>query len=362
MIVKRRHALALLGGTLLPARPALAQAREFVDSAKRKITLSAQVSRVFVAGPPASVLAYVLARDAMVGWIRQPSPAEKEFLAAPARDLPETGRLTGRGDTVSLERLVAAKPDLVLDFGSTADTYVSLADRVQSQTGIPYALIDGRFAATSASLKLAAEMLGRQARGAELAAFADKTFAQVDEVIARIPADKRPRVYLARGPEGLETGARGSINTEIIERVGAINVVEGIGGRGNIATASLEQIIAWQPDTIVTMDRAFFDLGRQQAGLERGACRQGRQGPSCAEPAVGLDRCAAVAQPSDRAQLAAAGVLFRRSEDRHPRGYACFLQPVLRRDAERGPARPTARWHCTLTTCRARPSWSRRCS
>jgi iron complex transport system substrate-binding protein len=269
MTLKRRHALALLGSTLLLARPAMAQTRELLDSAKRKISLPAQVSRVFVAGPPASVLAYVLAREAMVGWIRQPSPAEKEFLTAPARDLPETGRLTGRGDTVSLERLVAAKPDLVLDFGSTTDTYVSLADRVQSQTGIPYALIDGRFAPTSASLKLAAEMLGRQVRGAELATYADKTFALVDEVIARVPADKRPRVYLARGSEGLETGARGSINTEIIERVGAINVVEGIGGRGNIATASLEQIIAWQPDIVVTMDRAFFESVKSKPGWDQ---------------------------------------------------------------------------------------------
>ena len=70
----------------------------------------------------------------------------------------------------------------------------------------------------------------------------------VDAVLARVPADKRPRVYLARGPEGLETGGRGSINTEIIERVGGINVAEGLGGRGNIANASLEQMIAWPPD------------------------------------------------------------------------------------------------------------------
>lgn len=266
--MRRRQALALLGGSLL-ARPALGQTRELVDSAGRRIALPAQVSRVFVAGPPASVLAYVLARETMVGWVRLPSPAEKEFLAAPARDLPETGRLTGRGDTVSLERLVAAKPDLVLDFGSTSGTFVSLADRVQSQTGIPYALIDGRFAATSASLKLAAGMLGRPARGAELAAYADKTFALVDEVIARVPADKRPRAYLARGPEGLETGARGSINTEIIERAGATNVVEGIGGRGNIATASLEQIIAWQPDIVVTMDRAFFQSVKGKPGWDQ---------------------------------------------------------------------------------------------
>ncbi len=257
--MKRRSALALLGAGLL-ARPALAQAtRTLVDSTGRKITLPARIERVFVAGPPASVLAYTLARDAMVGWVvRTPSPVEKEFLAAPARDLPETGRLTGRGDTVSLERLVAAKPDMVLDFGSTSDTFVSLANRVQEQTGIPYALIDGRFAATTTSLKLAAEMLGRTERGAALAAYAEAAFAQVDGVLARVPTDKRPRVYLARGPEGLETGSRGSINTEIIERAGAVNVAEGMGG-GNISNASLEQIIAWQPDIVVTLDRGFFN-------------------------------------------------------------------------------------------------------
>jgi iron complex transport system substrate-binding protein len=266
--MRRRHALALLGSSVL-ARPARAETRTIVDSARRTVTLPAKVDTVFVAGPPASVLAYVLARDAMVGWIRRPSPGEKEFLAAPARDLPETGRLTGRGDTVSLERLVAAKPDLVLDFGSTTPTYVSLADRVQSQTGIPYVLIDGRFATTAESLKLAADVLGRPQRGAELAAYVGRTFAAVDAVLARVPADQRPRAYLARGPEGLETGARGSINTEIIERVGAVNVVEGIGGRGNIATASMEQLIAWQPEIVVTMDRAFFDGVKAKPGWDQ---------------------------------------------------------------------------------------------
>src|SRR5262249_20082241 len=192
-------------------------------------------------------------------WVRDPSAAEKQYLVPAVRDLPETGRLTGRGDTVSLERLVAAKPDLVLDFGSMAETYVSLANRVQDQTGIPYVLIDGTFAATPESLRLAAGIIGRAARGEELATYTEKTFAMVDSVLAKVPADKRPRVYLARGPEGLETGARGSINTEIIERVGAVNVVEGLGGRGNTGNASLEQIVAWQPDTIITMDRRFFD-------------------------------------------------------------------------------------------------------
>lgn len=263
--MKRRDALALLGAGLI-ARPAFAQTRTIVDSAGRTVALPARIDRLFVAGPPASVLAYALARDAMVGWVRTPSPTEKEFLAAPARDLPETGRLTGRGDTVSLERLVTTRPDMVLDFGSISETFVSLANRVQSQTGIPYALIDGRFAATTASLKLAGDMLGRAERAAALAAYAEASFALVDRVLARVPIDRRPRVYLARGAEGLETGSRGSINTEIIERAGAINVAEGLGGSGNTSNASLEQVIAWQPDVIVTLDRAFFANVKSKPG------------------------------------------------------------------------------------------------
>lgn len=263
--IDRRAALALLGAGLL-ARPSWAQGRTITDSAGRKVVVPDRIDRVFVAGPPASVLLYTLAPDAMVGWIRQPTAAEKEFLTAPALDLPETGRLTGRGDTVSLERLVAAKPNLVVDFGSVTETYVSLANRVQEQTGIPYVLIDGSFSATPASLRLAGGILDRAGRAATLAAYAEKTFALVDAVLARVPADKRPRVYLARGREGLETGGRGSINTEIIERVGGVNVAEGLGGRGNTANASLEQIIAWQPDVIITLDRAFHQGVKTKPG------------------------------------------------------------------------------------------------
>ena len=157
----------------------------------------------------------------------------------------------------------------MVDFGSLTDTFVSLANRVQEQTGIPYVLIDGAFAATPASLRLAGDVLGRPARGAELAGHADKTFALVDDVLARVPASKRPRVYLARGPEGLETGGRGSINTEIIERAGGINVAEGLGGRGNTTNASLEQVIAWQPDVIVTLDRAFVQGVKNKPGWDQ---------------------------------------------------------------------------------------------
>jgi iron complex transport system substrate-binding protein len=245
----------LVGLFVFAANPAFA--RNVTDSAGRTVEVPDKISRVFAAGPPASVLLYVLAPEDMIGWVRTPRDAEKAYLLPRVRDLPETGRLTGRGDTLNLERLIAEKPDLIIDFGSITDTYRTLADRVQSQTGIPYLLIDGRFENTPTALRLLADILGVGDRGETLARAAEETFARVDRVLADVPMDKRPRVYLARRPEGLETGSRGSINTEIIERSGAINVVEGLREKGGIVTVSPEQLIAWAPNTIITLDRSF---------------------------------------------------------------------------------------------------------
>ena len=212
-------------------------ARTVTDSAGRQVAIPDTVTRVFAAGPPASTLLYVLAPQAMIGWVRAPREAEKPFLLPAVRDLPELGRLTGRGDTLNLERLIAAKPDLVIDFGSINDTYRSLADRVQAQTGIPYLLIDGRFENTPAALRLSRESSASRSAARRWRERRRRPSPTVDAVVASVPAAKRPRVYLARGPEGLETGTRGSINTEIIERAGGVNVARACAKRAGSSTS-----------------------------------------------------------------------------------------------------------------------------
>ncbi|KGM32606.1 ABC transporter substrate-binding protein [Inquilinus limosus] len=256
-MLRRRGALAALIALLALAVAPAGQARTVTDSAGRQVEIPDHVQRVFAAGPPASILVYMLAPQTMTGWVRAPRAEDKPFLLPAVRDLPETGRLTGRGDTVNLEQLLAARPDLIVDFGTISDTYRSLADRVQQQTGIPYLLIDGSFPNTPAALRLLAGILGVPERGEALAEAAEAIFAQVDTVLAKVPAGQRPKAYLARGPEGLESGSRGSMTTEILERVGAVNVVEGLRDKGGLVTASREQVIAWAPDTIVALDPRF---------------------------------------------------------------------------------------------------------
>lgn len=245
--------LAAVIGGLVPAA-----ARTVTDSAGRTIEVPDTITRVYAAGPPAMVLVYVLAPETLTGWPRKPYPEEMPYIAKPYRDLPETGRLTGRGGEANLETVLALKPDLILDFGSVRDTYISLADRVQTQTGIPYALIDGRFENTAEALRLVGRILGVPERGERLAAYVEKTFSDLDRVLADVPEVERPRTYLARGPEGLETGLKGSINTEIIERAGGRNVADSGDGRRGIVQASMEQVIVADPDTIITWDRNFY--------------------------------------------------------------------------------------------------------
>lgn len=282
--------LILLLLTLSFASPAAAE-RIVTDSAGRQVAVPDRIERVFAAGPPASVMLYALAPETMVGWVRAPTPAEKEFIAEPYRELPETGRLTGRGDTANLEVVLRSKPDLILDVGTVSDTYVSLADRVQAQTGIPYLLVDGRFANTAGSLRLVGEVLGRAEAAAKLATYAERTFADLDAVLAAVPEAARPRVYLARSADGLETGLVGSINTEIIERAGGRNVVTGGGDRQGLARVGIEQVIAANPDTIITWDKSFFDnVGRDPLWQQIDAVRRGRVHLSPLLPFGWIDR------------------------------------------------------------------------
>ncbi len=257
----RRSVLAALAAATLA--PRFAAAAKLTDSSGRIIEIPDKVLRVFPAGPPAAIMLYTLAPDLLVGWPRAPSPAEREFLLPEAAVKPELGRITGRGNTANLEVVLAQKPDLILDVGSTNQTFISLAERVREQTGIPYALLDGRFEATADSYRLLGKMIGREQRAEELAKYTEETFATITRRVAAIPQPERPLIYYARGPRGLETGLGGSINVESLELL-ARNAAGGT--KGGMANVSIEQVLAWNPDAIFTIEPAFADNVYKEAG------------------------------------------------------------------------------------------------
>ena len=251
-MIDRRTLIAGLSAALLAPRSALAAS--VTDAAGRAVPVPAKVTRVFPAGPPAAILLYTLAPELLIGWPRANRAEECVYLLPEICKRPEVGRITGRGNTANLEVVLAQKPDLILDVGSTSATFVSLADRVQEQTKIPYALLDGRFASIAKTCRTLGTLIGKAEDAEKLARYADDTLKTILGRIEAIPASERPRVYYARAPRGLTTGLGGSINVETIEMIARNIAGENQGGLANV---SIEQVLVWNPDVIVTIDQEF---------------------------------------------------------------------------------------------------------
>ncbi len=272
MSITRRTFLAAASAAALA--PRLARAAGVTDATGRTLSIPEKVTRVFPAGPPAAILLYTLAPDLLLGWPRANRSEECAYLLPDVCAKPSVGRLTGRGNTANLEVVLKLKPDLILDVGSTRATFVSLAKRVQEQTGIPYALLDGRFGAIPETYRKLGELVRRPDDAKKLADYAEHTLKTIQARIADIPQDKRPRVYYARGPRGLVTGLGGSINVETIEFL-AQNVAG--GQHGGLANVSIEQVLVWNPDVIVTIDQFFAATVAGDPGWQAlAAVRQGR--------------------------------------------------------------------------------------
>src|SRR5215470_2079638 len=159
--------------------------RTVVDSAGRRVEVPRKIERVFAAGGPASIFMYTLAPEKLLGWTSPLTPEERAYIPAPYAGLPTLGRLTGRGNTTNVEVVVASHPDVILDYGTINPTYISLAERIQKQTGVPYLLFDGAFDRISAVYKSAGAALGVNEAAGYLSHYAEQLLAGVDKRLAR---------------------------------------------------------------------------------------------------------------------------------------------------------------------------------
>jgi iron complex transport system substrate-binding protein len=225
-----------------------------VDGAGREVRPPAKVERVYAAGPPASLLVFAIAPDKLAGWTRAMRANEAPFFPDRYAKLPELGRLTGRGNTASIEVVLQAKTDLIVDVGSTGASLASLAAQVQEQTRIPYALFDGRIESTPATLRALGRLMGDEAAADKLAAWYENELKQARQRVAR--ASTHPLVYYGRGVSGLQTGGKGSITVEILDFLGARNAAA--EARSGLAAVAFEQVLLWDPEVILTTDPGYW--------------------------------------------------------------------------------------------------------
>lgn len=212
---------------------------------------------VAAAGQPAAVLIQAVRPEALAGWPRRPAEDSLAWLRPQLADLSELGALTSSDAPASLEAMAALSPDLVLDYGDAGPAMRDLAAQVGSRLGVRYELIDGALDRIPDALHRAGALLGRPETASRLAGFAGQILSDWREG----PSGPGSRFFYARGSDGLETAGAGSLATEVLEGAGWANVVPPGVGKGLI-TVSREQLIAWAPDVIVTLDPDFAQAAR----------------------------------------------------------------------------------------------------
>lgn len=211
-----------------------------------------KIEKVLSAGNPSDVLLLAVAPQKMAG-LAGFNMATKGKLFPPAQqNLPTLGKIASKGSTMSAEKIVALQPNVIIDVGNVTPNYIDQAKRTFAQTKIPYLLLDGRLSATPQTLRKLGNLLNVSELTEKQAQYAEATLKQA----AEFAKTQHHTVYLARNADGLQTGQKQSIHTEAIELVGLHNVVE--GEQKGLTQVSMEQLLLWNPDIILTQYAEFF--------------------------------------------------------------------------------------------------------
>jgi iron complex transport system substrate-binding protein len=259
--MSRRFLLYVLCAVLLSGNLCCAAAppgekaamRIVTDMAGRQVEAPAHIHKVLSMSPMGTILIYTLEPSLLLGWNYPPDAGERAYLPEPYNNLPVLGGWFGKDNTGNLEKIMQARPDVMI---SMDDTFaIAQAERVQGQTHIPVFILDGRLEHLPEAYEKAGELLGSTLRAAMLAAECRRTLNEIKQKVAGIPQDKRRRYYYSEGQKGLETEAGGSMHVEALNFAGGVDVATGMQGQTGYGRSpvSMEQVLRWNPEIVISV-------------------------------------------------------------------------------------------------------------
>ncbi|ABA87409.1 ABC transporter, periplasmic metal-binding protein, TroA_e family [Syntrophotalea carbinolica DSM 2380] len=255
-----------------------AQGRTITDMAGRQVQVPDHIHRVLGAVSPVTWMIYALDPRLLAGINSALSHEDWDYLDPYVKALPVMGGFGGtRG--VNRETLLALRPDVVIFWGwNRAAVNRRLAQQLEGW-GVPVVFVDlDRFDRYGAALRFLGDLLDREERAEQLAAYGERALAAVCAATADIPDDERARVYYAEGMDGLETEPQDSFHAELIPLAGGSNVHRGTlkhyRGRDKL---SLEQVLLYDPEVILVQENVFFEAVKTDARWQKvQAVRDGR--------------------------------------------------------------------------------------
>jgi len=233
-------ALALvLTGSALPAAPA-SPAATALDSLGRSISLAAPARRIVSLSPEATEALFAIGAGKLV-------VGDTEYCDYP----PEAKKVAKIGgfaaDTISIEKVLGLRPDLVLSAGSIHQPI----EAALAKLGIPvFAYLPTTFAGIEEQLKALGALTGLVDKAGAVAASMRATLEKARSLTASLPDSRRPRVFWQVYDEPLMTCGSDSFPHKVLELAGGKDIFSDL--RGPWPVVSAEEVLRRAPEFILS--------------------------------------------------------------------------------------------------------------
>lgn len=246
---------------LTPSTVENSGAKNITDMIGRAVEIPASLNKVVATSPPMTTVVYMIAPEKLTALNFEWTDSEKVYVPSQYQGLPNIGGWYGTQDG-SYEEFIASEPDIVIEsIDEGGDGDLSTVNERQTKFGkIPVVAVNDTTSVekVDASITFIGEVIGAQDNAKKLTDFNDKYLDIVHKKSPQI-TDKK-NVYYAEGNDGLKTNPSGSVHGQLIDLVGGNNVADSLS-QGNTTSGvqvSIEQVISWNPDVIITTDPDFY--------------------------------------------------------------------------------------------------------
>ena len=245
------------------------QAAEVRDSLGRTVVLSAPARRVVSLNPSATESLFGIGAGSQVAGVTSYCtwPAE-------ATRLPRVGGYTS--ESISLERILTLKPDLVVTGGPV---HLSIRRSLEGLGLAVYVFEPSSVESTLESMGNLGALTGNSAQAARLEGELRRGLAEIANRVAAVSPASRVRVFWEVYSEPLMTCGSASFLNDLIVRAGGVNVFGDLPAAWSVVSS--EEAVRRSPQIILAADDhgpAFSaaDLARRPGWASMPAVRDGR--------------------------------------------------------------------------------------
>ena len=248
---------------LTPSTVENSGSKNITDMINRSVEIPEGVSNVVATSPPMTTVIYMIAPDKLKAVNFQWTDDELKYVPSQYANLPVVGGWYGSQDG-SYEEFIASEPDIVIEsIDEGGDGDMSTVNERQEKFGtIPVVAVRDttNVSKVGESILFMGEVIGASDSANQLNDFNNKYLDIVTKKASSLSDSDKKTVYYAQGNDGLQTNPSHSAHGQLIDLVGGKNVADSAaqGNTTNGIQVSIEQIISWNPDIIITTDPEFY--------------------------------------------------------------------------------------------------------